>query len=93
MLKTIKISKNLFKMKLPQPTYDSIQFASLPNHNLLGGKSRNLNVHQTMSTTAAEKTTLPKISLTQSSRNHIGSLSTKSQGVKNISVDNEGDDG
>ena len=26
LLKTIKFSKNLFKLKLPPPTYDSIQF-------------------------------------------------------------------
>lgn len=30
LLKTIKFSKNLFKLKLPQPTYDSIQFATIP---------------------------------------------------------------
>lgn len=41
LLKTIKFSKNLFKLKLPQPTYDSIQFATLPSHNLGGTKSRN----------------------------------------------------
>jgi hypothetical protein len=26
LLKTIKFSKNLFKLKLPPPTYDAIQF-------------------------------------------------------------------
>jgi len=41
LLKTIKFSKNLFKLKLPQPTYDSIQFATVPTHNFNTGKSRN----------------------------------------------------
>jgi hypothetical protein len=31
LLKTIKFSKNLFKMKLPPPTYDGIQFQTLPS--------------------------------------------------------------
>ena len=30
LLKTIKFSKNLFKLKLPPPTYDSVQFSTLP---------------------------------------------------------------
>lgn len=40
LLKTIKFSKNIFKMKLPQPTYDSIQFATMPHHNLIAGASK-----------------------------------------------------
>jgi hypothetical protein len=31
LLKTIKFSKNLFKLKLPPPTYDAIQFQTIPN--------------------------------------------------------------
>jgi hypothetical protein len=34
LLKTIKFSKNLFKLKLPPPTYDSIQFSTLPSQTL-----------------------------------------------------------
>jgi len=35
LLKTIKISRNIFKMKLPQATYDSITYATVPSgaHN------------------------------------------------------------
>lgn len=32
LLKTIKISKNIFKLKLPQATYDQLPFATIPVH-------------------------------------------------------------
>ena len=33
LLKTIKFSKNIFKLKLPQATYEQLSFATIPIHN------------------------------------------------------------
>lgn len=33
LLKTIKFSKNLFKLKLPQATYEQLSFATMPAHS------------------------------------------------------------
>jgi hypothetical protein len=33
LLKTIKFSKNLYKLKLPPPTYDGVQFSTIPNQH------------------------------------------------------------
>lgn len=33
LLKTIKFSKNLFKLKLPQATYEQLSFATIPIHS------------------------------------------------------------
>jgi hypothetical protein len=32
LLKTIKFSKNLFKLKLPSATYEQLSFATIPAH-------------------------------------------------------------
>lgn len=33
LLKTIKFSKNLFKLKLPQANYEQLSFATMPAHS------------------------------------------------------------
>jgi hypothetical protein len=102
LLKTIKFSKNLFKLKLPQPTYDSIQFATMPTHNFSTGKALSRNAYgSNHTTTTAEKTTsLPKISGSSRNNNNIAtvnSVSSKSQvpprssAVLNSSIDNNVD--
>jgi hypothetical protein len=41
-LKTIKFSKNIFKLKLPQATYEQLSFATMPAHSKQSAKVRNL---------------------------------------------------
>lgn len=47
LLRTIKISNNLFKMKLPKANYENINFATMPSHHAKMqqsiNKSRNVN--------------------------------------------------
>jgi hypothetical protein len=43
LLKTIKFSKNLFKLKLPQATYEQLSFATMPAHSK---QSKVRNTHQ-----------------------------------------------
>ncbi|CDW78008.1 protein kinase domain containing protein [Stylonychia lemnae] len=68
LLKTIKFSKNIFKLKLPQATYEQLSFATIPVHGSkqlsMGGKVRN---NMSSKTQMVEKPHLPKI--TQSTRN------------------------
>lgn len=91
LLKTIKFSKNLFKLKLPQPTYDSIQFATLPTHNLIGKggggtASRNHPPHTLApgnggALTQQEKSTsLPKLAVGSSRNSGLPAPSIKSLG-------------
>ena len=46
LLKTIKFSKNLFKLKLPQATYEQLSFATMPAHSKQS-KVRNQSVVKT----------------------------------------------
>jgi hypothetical protein len=46
LLKTIKFSKNLFKLKLPQATYEQLSFATMPAHSKQS-KVRNTSVVKT----------------------------------------------
>jgi hypothetical protein len=97
LLKTIKFSKNLFKLKLPPPTYDAIQFQTIPNQpfgTVTGvgkiGNSRNLggnSTNQTMPTVlGAEKvgSLLPKIinTVNTSSRNNNQITTSHTQSTK-----------
>lgn len=46
LLKTIKFSKNIFKLKLPQATYEQLSFATMPAHSKQS-KARNMVVAKT----------------------------------------------
>jgi len=60
LLKTIKFSKNIFKLKLPQATYDQLPYATMPAHSKLA-KARNSHGAKTQLIDKQSPTGLPKI--------------------------------
>lgn len=62
LLKTIKFSKNLFKLKLPQATYEQLSFATIPIHNSHKLQQKNMRNIVGSKTQIVEKGgNLPKI--------------------------------
>lgn len=87
LLKTIKFSKNLFKLKLPQATYEQLSFATIPIHS---NKQRQLEQkrHQLSSKTQiVDKPILPRI--TQSTR---GAGGANNSNINNSTHSGDGDD-
>ena len=98
LLRTIKYSQNLFKMKLPRPNYDNLNFATMPAHQVklhqpsITKNSRNTGLNMKMqshnpvinntSNMSGLKSNLPKITPT----NNKGQVSSQAQ-LPNNSTD------
>ena len=61
LLKTIKFSKNIFKLKLPQATYEQLSFATIPAHSKKIIQKDQTRNHMTSKSQLNDKALLPKI--------------------------------
>eukprot|EP00347_Sterkiella_histriomuscorum_P013274 403365346 len=94
LLKTIKFSKNLFKLKLPQATYEQLSFATIPIHGSSSNKlqlqsSKLMRNNLSSKTQIVDKPIMPKI-ITQSTRGAANAVNNSN--LNNSTNSGDGDD-
>lgn len=81
LLKTIKFSKNIFKLKLPQATYEQLSYATIPVHNSKSLQHKQLRNHMTSKTILQEKVPLlPKITTSTRGGNNLNNSTNSGDG-------------
>lgn len=94
LLKTIKFSKNLFKLKLPQATYEQLSFATIPVHNSKSLQHKQLRNHMTSKTMIkdTQSTLLPKITTSTRGGNNLNNSTNSGDGDDEYEQDFELDE-